>query len=236
MKTRKLMKRFSIFEVLAVLVILSILASLIFNSMSTARDEAKRAVCLNNLKQIQNVVEVYRKDHRATPRAISEHDFSFAAEYVDENSIGMFRCPGDDQEVASLDSDIFLPSLNKGTSYIYIPADEDVLGMTELEMKIEDINEFLIVYDKDSRFHNGRFNVLYLHGTNAGNGGIATTRSNQPNITPPNVPNGTGDQGPNNNGWGSGDQAAPGNSGSNNRAENDAGGRNNPVHGTANPD
>ena len=83
MRTKKMHKKFSIFEMLVVLSILSILASLIFNTLGNARDEAKRIQCQNNLRQIQSIFEVYRMNHRELPSANNQLDFSFAEDYLE---------------------------------------------------------------------------------------------------------------------------------------------------------
>ncbi|MDD7987092.1 type II secretion system protein [Lentisphaera marina] len=190
MKQEKINKHFSIFEVLVVLSILSILASLIFSSFGFARDEAKRTQCLNNLRQIQSIVEVFKKDHRATPSAEHKYDFRFAQNYVDESSLAIFRCPGDKLELVNTDLEEawFFPVLNYGTSYEYIPSKKD--AENDPEDDFSGIYEFMMIYDKDARFHNGRFNVVYLHGMDNNNGGIARTENHKPGITPPRV---TGD-------------------------------------------
>lgn len=177
MRTKKMHKKFSIFEMLVVLSILSILASLILGSFGLARDEAKRTKCLNNLRQIQNIVEVFRKDHRTTPNADDKGDFRFAQNYVDESTLAIFRCPGDIMEVANseTDEDWFFPVLNNGTSYEFIPSKVD--AENDEGDDFSDMVEFLMIYDKDMRFHNGRFNVLYLHGSDSPLGGIARTET-----------------------------------------------------------
>lgn len=184
MKTKKMNKKFSIFEMLVVLSILSILASLILGSFGLARDEAKRTKCLNNLRQIQNIVEVFRKDHRTTPDADDKGDFRFAQHYVDESTLAIFRCPGDIMEVANseTDEDWFYPILNNGTSYEFIPSKGDALNDDDFS----DVIDFLKMYDKDMRFHNGRLNVLYLHGGDNPLAGIARTETpgDDPDLDP----------------------------------------------------
>ena len=54
------------------------------------------------------------------------------------------------------------------------------------------------------------------------------TSSPKPPSVDPNPPSSKGPKG--NNGWGNGDQAAPGNSGSNNNAENNTSGKSNPTN------
>ena len=199
MKTKKMNKKFSIFEMLVVLSILSILASLILGSFGLARDEAKRTKCAHNLRQIQSIYEVYRKDHRETPSAVNRGDLRFAQEYVDASSLNIFHCPGDEIEYAnnSIDDLDDWPVLNNGTSYMYIPSQADV--DSDCWTDTRELYEFLLIYDKDSRFHNGRFNVLELHGSIIIDGGIASSgdgtvviQGDEPGTTPPTPPEGEG--------------------------------------------
>ena len=135
--------------------------------MGVAREEAKRTMCLNNLKQIQTVVEAFRKDHRSVPEAYSLGDLSFAAEYVDESELGIFMCPGDD-EASMLEID----DLFEGSSYYYIPTEDIVSSMMDME---EALAHYLVIYDKSKKFHGGKFNILFLHGSPDAPGGIAQT-------------------------------------------------------------
>ena len=167
MKQKGKKQNFSMFEVLVVIVVISILSSLIFSSMGVAREEAKRTMCLNNLKQIQTVVEAFRKDRRSVPEAYSLGDLSFAAEYVDESELGIFMCPGDDEASMLAIDDLF-----EGSSYYYIPTEDIVSSMMDME---EALAHYLVIYDKSKKFHGGKFNILFLHGSPDAPGGIAQT-------------------------------------------------------------
>jgi prepilin-type N-terminal cleavage/methylation domain-containing protein len=58
------MKRgFTVLESLVVIAILAVLMGLIFAAMGPARDKGRQAVCVNNLKQISQAIQMYRQDH-----------------------------------------------------------------------------------------------------------------------------------------------------------------------------
>ena len=77
----------------------------------------ERTTCLNNLKQIQAIVETYKKDNRKSPFNYESNsyasfgDFTFAVDYVEENDLDSFHCPGDDSDISSI------ADLDGGTSY-----------------------------------------------------------------------------------------------------------------------
>ena len=189
-------KQFSLIEVLIILVVVSILSGLIFHASSVAREKAKMSTCLNNLKQIQTVYEVFRKDHRTTPynplaNSSKEFgDFTFAEKYVNEDSLDSFVCPGDNEASVFSHAD-----LDGKTSYNYIPSLEDVEDMEDMNasnllrtkgdyelaatdsstpvVRIDD--QYLIIYDKSRDSHKGFVNIVYLHGSGNNQAGIART-------------------------------------------------------------
>jgi prepilin-type N-terminal cleavage/methylation domain-containing protein/prepilin-type processing-associated H-X9-DG protein len=57
------MKKFTLIELIVVVAIIGILASLLLPSLSRARALAKRATCMNQLKQLGNAMEIYIMDN-----------------------------------------------------------------------------------------------------------------------------------------------------------------------------
>ncbi|MCM8538328.1 MAG: DUF1559 domain-containing protein [Lentisphaeraceae bacterium] len=61
------MKKFTLVELLVIIAILGILMTLLLPSLSAARAEAERAVCVSNMKQISIGVTMYGKDNNHYP-------------------------------------------------------------------------------------------------------------------------------------------------------------------------
>jgi prepilin-type N-terminal cleavage/methylation domain-containing protein len=65
---RRLKRAFTLIELLVVIAIIGIVAALILTPLSRAKDRARRAACLNNLRQINAGVRMYADDsHDSSP-------------------------------------------------------------------------------------------------------------------------------------------------------------------------
>ena len=88
-------KTFTLVEMLVVLAILSMLAALLLPALQRARQEARRAACLNNEKQVGRALLRYREDSQTWPGS-GQNDSSRSIarlydRYVDR--LEVFSCP-----------------------------------------------------------------------------------------------------------------------------------------------
>jgi prepilin-type N-terminal cleavage/methylation domain-containing protein len=105
-------RAFTLIELLVVIAIIAILAAILFPVFAQARDKARQAACLSNVKQIATGIAMYRQDWDGhgpfagwpidklgrltghTPAAIYHEDWQFAVQPYVKN-VGVLRCPGD---------------------------------------------------------------------------------------------------------------------------------------------
>ncbi len=74
-------KGFTLIELLVVVAIISMLASIVFASLNTARIQARNAQRLLAAKQVQTALELYYTDHGNYPAA-SDQPLSFLQSYL----------------------------------------------------------------------------------------------------------------------------------------------------------
>jgi len=178
MKTRK--NPFSLVEMLVVCAILGVLGSMIIGSFEKARDMAGRVTCLNNIKNISVMSELYRKNNKVMPYSSTWlTDFSFAAPY-NSNTYNVFNCNGDTDGVECKDT----AGLNGKTSYYFVPARATMIknwqdaidnGMSTKNIaQISDMTTAAI-YDKSPSHHKGYVNIVYLMSEESDKAGVGTT-------------------------------------------------------------
>lgn len=96
---------FTLIELLVVIAIIAILSAIVFPVFAQARDKARQASCLSNLKQIHGSIMMYVQDHDETmPFAVETHlctpaTGSMPALQPYLKSIDVFRCPSDSGDV-----------------------------------------------------------------------------------------------------------------------------------------
>ncbi len=133
-------KGFTLIELLVVIGIILLLAAMLFPALQGAREQGRRAKCVNNLKQISAALHMYASDH-------NERFPDKLQDLVDEgyiDDVNVFICPS--SGVSSISS------ADEG-SYLYNT------GLTESASSTTPI-----VCDKPENHKKGG-NVLYVGGT-----------------------------------------------------------------------
>jgi type II secretory pathway pseudopilin PulG len=178
MKTRK--NPFSMVEMLVVCTIIGVLFSMIIGSFDKARDMAGRVTCLNNIKNISVMTELYRKNNKVMPyTATWLTDFTFAAPY-NSDTYSVFNCNGDKDQIDCKGA----ADLNGKTSYYFVPARATMIknwqdaidnGMSVANIaQISDMTTAAI-YDKSPNHHKGYVNIVYLMSEESDKAGVGTT-------------------------------------------------------------
>ena len=135
---RKNVSGFTIIELLVVIAIIAILAAILFPVFAQARDKARQASCLSNMKQLGLAMNMYAQDYDGMlMQTTSEHPvlkihWSFVAQPYVKN-VGVFVCPSDPRPVApktpcqpgmavGLDCDAQVPKFSYVNNYNAVPA------------------------------------------------------------------------------------------------------------------
>lgn len=135
---KKTNQAFTLIELLVVIAIIAILASILFPVFAQARDKARQASCLSNMKQLGLAYNMYAQDYDgALMQTTSEHPnlkihWSYVAQPYVKN-IGIFVCPSDPAPVTpktpcvagmniGIDCDAQVPKFSYVNNYNVIPA------------------------------------------------------------------------------------------------------------------
>ncbi|MBU0651160.1 type II secretion system GspH family protein [bacterium] len=93
---RKNKRGFTLIEMLVVIAIIGILATMITPAIGRARERARRAKCMNNMKQIGYLISLYQMDHNEQFPDDSSNFQTLVDGLEGKVDNAIFLCPSDD--------------------------------------------------------------------------------------------------------------------------------------------
>ena len=127
-RRRKRSIRFTLIELLVVIAIIAVLAALLLPVLGRAHEQAKRAVCMNNLRQIGMACKVYAADNEGA----FPHQYADNGKYADQSEYDDDYEYGDDVWPHFIAVDALTQPLHRPNwihhVYPYLGRDMDVLN------------------------------------------------------------------------------------------------------------
>ena len=101
-RTRALGPRFTLIELLVVIAIIAVLAAMLMAAVERARQSARSASCVSNLRQVGTGLTIYLNENDRMPEltnmpSLGLNDLPTMRTVIDPGSPEVFRCPGDDR-------------------------------------------------------------------------------------------------------------------------------------------
>lgn len=197
---KNIKRGFTLIELLVVIAIIAILAAILFPVFAQARDKARQATCLSNMKQLGLAMNMYSQDYDGyLMQTTSEHPilkihWSYVAQPYVKN-VGIFVCPSDPMPVSpktpcqpgmavGLDCDAQVPKFSYVNNYNAIPAHD---WIPPHEAAFETPANFIVLGERRSALNNpaakpigqwkGTSGFIGTSGVSAGSGQICPSDS-----------------------------------------------------------
>jgi prepilin-type N-terminal cleavage/methylation domain-containing protein/prepilin-type processing-associated H-X9-DG protein len=116
-------KAFTLVELLVIIAIIAILAALLLPVLSSAKDKAKRTVCLNNLSQINLGIRMYSDDANDTSPSVGQSANRIVNYYktLVQSYVGLKGPPSPQDKLFACPADTFRYYSSTGHAVVFSP-------------------------------------------------------------------------------------------------------------------